>query len=365
MCVFPKIVFKLFVLTSLLIGLPLFGALLIGSPIAQYLEFPPLTRYIEHQPFSILVFACFAVIAVVLFVGLTYLLSLSKNTSKITRYATKFPWWGWSACSALVAIWFLAWTRYTWFEPLQVYTFTPLWVSFIVFVNALSYANMGQCLLTHRTRLLLWLFPASSLFWWYFEYLNRYVQNWYYVGIETFSPTIYVIHASFAFSTVLPAIASGTECLASLKCFGKEPYEPVVKVSQSKWTAIIILAVGTLGLIGIAILPDYLFALIWITPLMLFVALQILTNEPNIFSGILRDKNWRILALPAFAALACGFFWELWNYFSYAKWQYSIPFVQSFKLFEMPILGYAGYPVFGLECIVVSEWLRRLLYPSN
>ncbi|MFA5903865.1 MAG: hypothetical protein WC836_07995, partial [Desulfobacula sp.] len=49
-------------------------------------------------------------------------------------------------------------------------------------------------------------------------------------------------------------------------------------------------------------------------------------------------------------SLVCGFFWEMFNFYSLARWQYSIPYVQVLHLFEMPILGYAGYLPFGLEC---------------
>jgi hypothetical protein len=57
------------------------------------------------------------------------------------------------------------------------------------------------------------------------------------------------------------------------------------------------------------------------------------------------------------AALACGVFWELWNYHSLAKWVYTVPFVQRWPIFEMPLLGYAGYLPFGLECALAVAWL--------
>ena len=53
------------------------------------------------------------------------------------------------------------------------------------------------------------------------------------------------------------------------------------------------------------------------------------------------------VALSAMAALVCGFFWGMWNYYSYAKWVYAIPHVQRFRVFEMPVLGYVGYLPFG------------------
>ena len=153
-------------MTGLLVGLPLIGALLSDNPIDQYLEFPPLTRYIVHQPFSKFAFILFFVITATPVAGLAYLIKLSKSASSTINNIARFPWWGWLAGITLAIVWFLAWTRYAWFGSLQAYTFTPLWAAFIVLINAVTYTNRGQCLLTHQPKLLLWLFPASSLFWW-------------------------------------------------------------------------------------------------------------------------------------------------------------------------------------------------------
>jgi hypothetical protein len=50
----------------------------------------------------------------------------------------------------------------------------------------------------------------------------------------------------------------------------------------------------------------------------------------------------------------------MWNYFSLAKWEYSIPLVHRFEVFEMPLLGYAGYLPFGLECLVIGHMIGQL-----
>jgi hypothetical protein len=65
------------------------------------------------------------------------------------------------------------------------------------------------------------------------------------------------------------------------------------------------------------------------------------------------------------AALACGLLWELWNWGSLAKWHYSLPYVQRFLVFEMPLLGYAGYLPFGLECALVMDLVARALGRPN
>jgi hypothetical protein len=40
---------------------------------------------------------------------------------------------------------------------------------------------------------------------------------------------------------------------------------------------------------------------------------------------------------------------------SLAHWEYAIPFVHRFQIFEMPFLGYAGYLPFGLQCLAVAQ----------
>jgi hypothetical protein len=51
----------------------------------------------------------------------------------------------------------------------------------------------------------------------------------------------------------------------------------------------------------------------------------------------------------------------MWNFHSLAKWIYAVPFVNRFHLFEMPLLGYAGYLPFGLECAVIGDMVGRVI----
>ena len=78
------------------------------------------------------------------------------------------------------------------------------------------------------------------------------------------------------------------------------------------------------------------------------------TATPIDFGGI-ENGDWRYLFTWALAALFCGFFWEMWNFYSHAKWVYSVPYFQAFHIFEMPLLGYTGYLPFGLECACVIQ----------
>ncbi|MEA1914928.1 MAG: hypothetical protein U9N30_06400, partial [Campylobacterota bacterium] len=267
---------------------------------------------------------------------------------------TSFPWWGTLGLLLILVSWVVAWNRFSLFQILQPYTFLPLWLGCILFINSLSYFRSGSCLLTGRPVYFFILFPVSGCFWWFFEYLNRFVQNWYYLGIDDFSAIEYVFHASLSFSTVLPAVLSTEELLASFSRL-TEPLKTsfVICCWRNRFINIGVLSASAIGLIGIGIWPDYLFPLLWLSPLLIMITLQKMMGRATVFDS-LGQGDWRSVWLPALAALFCGFFWELWNVKSYAHWVYSIPFVQKIHIFEMPILGYLGYLPFGLECKAVA-----------
>jgi len=342
----------------LVVGLPLLGLVLAGQPIQPFLEFPPQTRVVHQPPFSW-----------PLFVGLMLLIALTVGpiVLRIARLRTSvparpktlcaFPWWGWVGVGLTIGSWVLAWTRFPWFAALQPHTFTPLWLGYILSVNAWTLRRTGHCLMLRLPRLFLALFPASAAFWWTFEYLNRFVQNWYYVGSQSLTAGQYFVQATLPFSTVLPAVLSTMALLASVPGLtaGMDRLPPF-RLPKPRWVGAGVLMTASAGLMGIGIWPHVLFPLIWVAPLLLITVLQILQGKETIFSR-LEQGNLTLLWLAAVAALVCGFWWELWNSKSLAHWEYAIPFVHRFQLFEMPLLGYAGYLPFGLECLAVTQWL--------
>lgn len=376
----------------LLMALPLLGLLAAGREIAPYLEIPPQTRYVTPAGFSWGWFVFFAVIDLLL-VGVLagavtcgrrrWRESMGEPTAagpridyRLRRGGVKqpigppgagtsagaagrpnpgrFPWWGWAGLVLCLASWFMAWQRFAWFRLFQPHTFLPIWLGFILLVNALTVQRSGSCLILRRPRGFLMLFPASAAFWWLFEYLNRFVQNWYYTGIEGLGPGAYSGFSSLAFATVLPGVLSVMALLHTFPTLSKglARCRPI-DLPASPWIAVATLAAAASGLALIGIFPDQLFALLWVAPLLIALSIQRLSGQPTALASLQRG-DWRPLVVPALAALTCGFFWEMWNSFSLARWTYTIPFVQRFHLFEMPILGYGGYLPFGLQCLVAG-----------
>lgn len=356
-----KIVLKFIILSAMLLVLPLLGLIFAGRDCTPYLEFPPVTRYVEHEPFSIWVFggiSLFVAAAILPFIyrSLTY---PYRRTAQ-QKIRKPFPWWGYIGLVGGILSWILSWTRFAWFEPLQLHTFTPLWISYILVINALTYRRSSRCMLLHQPGYIMLLFTASTAFWWFFEYLNRFVQNWYYVEITRFSEGEYFLLASISFSTVLPAVLGTKQFLETFPFFDKA-FESlyVIQFPRGKFCALSVLCIAGAGLACIGLFPNILYPLLWLSPLLILVSLQALAGEQHIFSPIV-EGDWSSIATAALAGIMCGFFWEMWNYYSLAKWIYSVPYVHRFTIFEMPCLGYAGYIPFGLECAVAGRFLAQI-----
>ena len=282
------------------------------------------------------------------------------NSSPSPRTFT-FPWWGWLALVVMLVGWVLAWTRFEWFAAFQRYPYVIHWAGFIVLVNALCVKRCGRSPLTHHTGPFLLTFPASILFWWFFEYLNRYVWNWYYVGVPGISATEYVLFASLCFSSVLPGVTSLAALLGTFRCFSDDVYAGMAKVNVRSEASLAVMSVLSLvGLTGIVFCPQFTYPLLWISPLMVFILVQIALREPCVLDR-LATGNWSLVFRFAIASLVCGLTWETWNYYSMAKWIYAVPYVHRFQVWEMPLVGFGGYLPFGMECAAVAAWISPKL----
>ena len=121
----------------MLLGLPMLGIVLANKEIATYLQFPPHTSYVEHAPFSWPVFIGYSIF--VLAVVSPFLIQILKVTGgerDTPSTAFPFPWWGWFGILLGIVAWILAWSRFHWFGRFQPHTFTPLWVAYIITINA-------------------------------------------------------------------------------------------------------------------------------------------------------------------------------------------------------------------------------------
>jgi hypothetical protein len=334
---------------------PLLGLAAAGQPISPYLGFPPRTSPVTHAPFAWVAFAALSLPSLVVVALIVLAIARARPHAPFVSATHHFPWWGWLGLGLIAAGWFLAW------NTAQRHTFTPLWLGYILLMNALVYRRAGYSLLTHRSRWFLALFPVSAAFWWLFEHLNQFVRNWYYSGVQAASDWDYFVQATLPFSTVLPAVAA---TWSWLRQFPRLEMLALPAVRAPAGLASLGAGAGALSLAALAIWPQALYPMVWLGPLLLLCGLQQLLLGESLFAPLARG-DWRPLLQPAAAGLICGFLWELWNYGSLAKWHYSIPYAQRFHIFEMPLLGYAGYLPFGVTCALAIDVIARLVDHSR
>lgn len=275
-----------------------------------------------------------------------------KDQSTRETFLKRFPPYGIVALCLCLASWACSWLR---IDPFFRYSFFPLWLGFILFLDALSVARHGTSLLSRMRWRIVWLFLVSSIFWWIFEWFNVPVQNWHYILDHPYSPLGSFVMSTIDFSTVLPAVFEICEILSTFSLL--HPRLPLDDPGPRLPLSLLIVfeVLGVLCLVLPWIFPHYCFPLIWFGLIFILDPINNLARRKSAF-GHLLARDWHFLVLPL-SSLVCGFFWEMWNYLALPKWYYTVPFIGFWKIFEMPLLGYSGYLPFALELFALYQFI--------
>jgi len=261
------------------------------------------------------------------------------------------------AGALLVAV---AWPL-AWFGPslISENTFFPLWLGYILTVDGLTLRRSGTSLLSRDRRRFVRLFAFSLPLWWLFEFANGFLQNWRYVEARHFHTLAYVVLASIAFSTVMPAILGTAELYRTFGFF--VPIRRWITIAPSRTGLLVIASGGLLLFAGSLAFPTLMFPFVWIGLFLLVDVVNALTGGGSITAQV-AEGRWDTVAVLFAAGITCGFFWEMWNFWSLPKWVYTVPFAARPKIFEMPLLGYGGYLPFALEVYAFHHLLHTLIF---
>lgn len=260
----------------------------------------------------------------------------------------------------LVAVfWILNWSLS---GPRTHWGFFPLWLGYALTVDSLVCLRKGNSLLTRNPAAYAGLFLASAPAWWLFEWINLRTHNWIYIGEELFSPLPFALLSTLSFSTVMPAVFGTAELAGTfglLRRLGPGPsIAPTPAFLRLLFTA------GAAMLLLVLLWPDLFFPLVWISVYCLLEPLNRKMGNRSLLDPLSRG-DWRPVIALAAGCLICGFFWELWNFYSYPKWIYRIPYADWLPLFEMPLPGYLGYLPFSWELFALYHLLTGPLLPER
>ncbi len=263
------------------------------------------------------------------------------------KNSRSFPVYGWTGLILVIVFWYLNWfltgLRTDW-------AFFPLWLGFCLTVDGLVYLRKGTSLIKRSVRKYILLFVISAPVWWLFELFNSFTHNWIYDGKQYFTDLQFFILASISFSTVIPAVFEASELAGTFKWI--RDLKPYRKLKPSDKVTGWFIFLGILTLVLELLFPKVFYPFIWITVYFLVEPVNIKMNNRNLlmYTG---DGNWKPVVALWIGCLICAFFWEMWNYYSYPKWNYYLPMVNFLHVFEMPLLGYIGYLPFSLELFAV------------
>jgi hypothetical protein len=230
-------------------------------------------------------------------------------------------------------------------DPVPTWFYVFAWYPTLTLLDGIARRLDGGPSLFARPVLALSLFAWSPVVWLVFEAANFRLGNWYYVFLPA-HPVERWAGILVSFATVLPAIVLAERALAAAGVFRRRTHRPVV-VRPADLRAAVWLALGSAALV--AVWPRLFFPLVW--GVGLFLAEPVAhTHAPSL--SLLRDLergDWGRIGRLLLGGLGIGLLWEGYNHWAEGSWIYTVPGLERIKLFEMPPLGFLGFPIFALS----------------
>jgi hypothetical protein len=253
-------------------------------------------------------------------------------------------------------------------EPFYSWNTPICWTAFIVFADSLVYRARGRSRIRSTPLQFVWLVLLSIPLWLVFEGYNRIIRNWYYTGLPE-NWWLRMFGYAWSFATIWPAIFEGADLIGvwagragKAGTAGSPPASAVRRAPPARP------ARPALPALSIAVGAAMLVAPFFASPSMarylaapVFLGFVFLLDPINKALGgpsLTDDPNWTISLL--WSGLLCGVLWEFWNYWSGAKWHYTVPIMEHLKIFEMPLPGYLGFMPFALECFTMLTFVHLM-----
>ena len=279
--------------------------------------------------------------------------TFSTDSPKKLR-SRPLPWYGWVGLSTLLLG---ELGLFLGVFAVQVLFYCIAWWSYIVLADAWVWKLRGHSLLRDRPWEFLVLAFWSVATWNLFEVFNFRLQNWFYVNVPT-QPLFGAVFTFFAYATVIPGLFETYDLLGR--------YSVAERVRMRPWRirpaglALSVLT-GLAMLISPLLWPRYAFPWVWGFVVFLVdpICYRAEHTRADSLLGHFERGDPRPFIRLLLSGLICGGLWEFWNFWAHTKWIYTVPFFEDLKWFEMPPLGFFGFPPFALECYVVINLLNR------
>lgn len=236
------------------------------------------------------------------------------------------------------------------------YLFFPLWLGYVLVVDGLVCRRAGASLWTRSRPGFVLLFGLSAPSWWLFEIINNRTNNWDYLGTAAFTPLEYNALCTLCFSTVMPAVFETAELARSFAWV--KSLRPCGRIADTPPVNLLMFLAGLAMLALMLLWPKFCYPFVWISLALILEPINRILGRRHLLEWLERG-DWRPVISLSLGALICGFFWEMWNEWSWPQWVYHTPGANFLHLFKMPLPGYGGYIPFALELFALKNFLWR------
>lgn len=229
------------------------------------------------------------------------------------------------------------------------------WWSFILVVDSLNFRIRRHSPLSLSTGNFLFTAFISVFVWLFFELFNLRVRNWSYHNLPSSAFERWLGYF-IAYASVIPALREVSFFLESLL---KGKKLALFRIKVNPFFLKLCILIGFLFILLSLLWPGLFFPLVWLCFMFLLEPVNYwLKNESLLIDQ--ERKDWSRIWSWVLAGLVAGFLWELFNFWAGSHWEYSLPYLDFWHVFQMPVFGYTGFMPFALEVFIFYQFLHKI-----
>lgn len=229
------------------------------------------------------------------------------------------------------------------------------WWSFILVADSLNFRKRKISPLSKSWRNFLFSAFISVFVWLIFELFNLRLKNWSYHNLPTNLWQRWLGYF-IAFASVIPAMR---EISFFIEGFLKKKKFALFRLKPTPFLLKLWAFLGMFFIFLALCWPRLLFPLVWLCFIFLLEPLNFwLRNET--FLADQERRDWSRIWSWILAGLAAGLLWEFFNFWAGSHWEYSLPYLNFWRVFQMPVLGYTGFMPFALEIFAFYQFLSGI-----
>ncbi len=235
----------------------------------------------------------------------------------------------------------------TWF---YIFAWWPL----IILLDSLNFRIKGSSPLSDSPGNFIFAAFISVPVWLVFELFNLRLQNWSYFSLPPELPLRWLGYF-IAFASVIPALLE----LSSLFQHALKRKSVSFSFFRLRATPGLLNGFMLFGFLLLALsvlFPNLFFPFVWLGFIFLLDPVSYRLKINSLLADFERQYGNRIISW-VLAGLAAGVLWECLNFWAGSHWRYSIPYLNFWKIFQMPVFGFGGFLPFALEVFVMYTLL--------